>query len=422
MTATPFPDTASRGLRRAFDALGEPAFRWWFFSQILSGSGSMTQAIAMSWVVLKLTRNGVALGAVTACTFGPLLAFGAFGGSFVDRHDRRRVLIGTQLALSAIAGALGALSISGSMKLWMLYLAALGSGLVMAIDQPARQVFVVELVGDERTANAVSLNEVVINASRILGPAAGGALLATAGAGGCFLLNAGSYLPTLIVLALPLTAHTVASRRVEPTAHGHGSGALVGLRYVWRRPAIRAVVVMAAVSGMLFNLGVALPLLATRVFHQGGGGYGVMMGAFGVGAIGGAVIAASGHSWASGREVRVLALLTGAAVLATAAAPDLGLELAGLAGCGVVSIWFIARANALAQLRAEGPVRGRVMAVWTMALPGMNPVFALLVGAVAQGLGARQGFALAGVGLAACAVLFWQALADAPRAQMAGAK
>jgi MFS family permease len=281
---------------------------------------------------------------------------------------------------------------------------------VNAFDQPARQIYVLEIVGRERTANAIGLNEVVINASRVLGPAAGGLLLVLSGVTGCFFFNAATFVPPLLVLWHFRPAEKAPNRPRRPGRTREG------LRYVWGQPAIRSTLVMAAASGMLFNLSVALPLVATRVFRLGGGGYGLMLSAFGLGALGGAVLAAIGSSWPSGRTVRLLALVSGVAVILTAGSPDVGAAFAGLAICGFCSIWFIARANALAQLRAAPDMRGRVMGLWTMALPGMNPVTAPLVGLVCDDLGPRQGFGLAGVALVLAAGMAWRALGDSPAA------
>ncbi len=381
-------------------------FRWWFSSQVLSASGTMTQAVAQAWLVLRLGGHGLTLGAVTACTFAPLLFGGAWAGAVVDRIDRRDVLLATQTSFILISSSLGILTLLDVVRLWMVFVGAVLAGCVNAFDQPARQIFVLEIVGRERTANAVGLNEVVINASRVLGPAAGGVLLVLTGVAGCFLFNAATFVPPLLVLwhFRPIEKAPNRPRRPHQTREG--------LSYVLGQPVIRSALIMAAASGMLFNLSVALPLVATQVFHLGGGGYGLMLSTFGVGALGGAILAATGSSWPSGRNVRLLALLSGIAVILTAGAPDLGVALGGLFICGFCSIWFIARANALAQLRAAPEMRGRVMGVWTMALPGMNPVTAPLVGLVCDDIGRRQGFGLAGVALVIAAGLAWHALRD----------
>jgi hypothetical protein len=169
---------------------------------------------------------------------------------------------------------------------------------------------------------------------------------------------------------------------------------------------------VAAASGMLFNLGTALPVLATRTFGLGGGGYGALVACFGIGAIPGGIAAAYSKSSSLGRKVRMLCLITGAAVLATAYAPAAAEAFPLLILAGFLSIWMIALANTLVQLRPDPSLRGRVMGLWTMALPGFNPITGVLVGATTQFVGPREGFGLAGLALAAASVIGWRALAD----------
>jgi MFS family permease len=391
----------------------------------------MTQGVAQSWLVLKLTGSGLDLGLLGSCYMLPVLVGGPWAGALADRIDRRRLLIATQSIFIVSASLLAALTWSGAVRVWMLFAIAFVTGAVSAPDSAARQVYVLDLVGGRELASAISLNEVVINVSRVVGPAMGGIFLATLGIPVCYVANAVSYLPPLLVLLVlhrkgRLPAATQASGTGVPGAApepASGTAAAgrkprprgqvrAGLRYVWSTPVLRFTVLMAAASGMLFNLGVALPLLATRVFHLGGGGYGLMMAVFGLGGVAGAFLAASARGQPGGREVRLLGALTGVAVLATAAAPDAGLAFAGLAVTGCLSIWFIARANTLAQLRADPAMRGRVMGIWTMALPGTSPVTGPTIGLVAETAGARAGFGLAGVALLVTAGVGWRALAD----------
>ena len=279
----------------------------------------------------------------------------------------------TQTLLLLLAALTATLIATGLITLWMLFVIAAVTGCVSAPDGTARQVYVVDLVGTERLASAVSLYEVVLNISRVVGPGVGGALLATVGVGACCALNAASYLQPLFVL-LRHRPRQPAAAPAAPTARKAPPGQLrAGLRYAWRNRPIRVSLFLAASSGLLFNLGVTLPLLATRVFHLGGGGYGLMMAVFGIGALPGALFASAGSGRPTGRSVGVLALATAAAVLGTAAAPALWLVMVGLAVTGCLSIWFIAQANTLVQLVADPSMRGRVMGLWTMALPGTEP-------------------------------------------------
>jgi MFS family permease len=402
------------GLRQAFRSLESPEYRPWFFAQVFSASGTMTQGVALSWLVLRLTGSGVDLGLMTACTFGPLLVFGPYSGTLVDRFDRRRLLIVTQTLLLLLAGLTAVLIATGVITLWMLFAIAIVTGCVNAPDGTARQVYVVDLVGTQRLASAVSLYEVVLNISRVVGPGVGGALLATVGVAACCALNAVSYLQPLFVLLRHQPRHAAAAP-AAPAARKAPPGQLrAGLRYAWRNRPIRVSLFLAASSGMLFNMSVTLPLLATRVFHLGGGGYGLMMAVFGIGALPGALLASAGSGRPTGRSVGVLALGTAVAVLGTAVAPALWLVMVGMAVTGCLSIWFIAQANTLVQLNSDPSMRGRVMGLWTMALPGTEPATSPFAGYMSQTFGAREGFSLSGLALLLTVTIGWRALNDRP--------
>jgi MFS family permease len=389
-------------------ALRVPSYRAWFLSQVVSTSGVFTQAVGVAWLVLELGGNAIDLALVSAATFAPVFFGGVWAGSLADRVDRRRLLLTTQSLFLLVALCLFVVSATGAAQLWILFALSFAAGCVLAIDGPARQVYPLDLVGTERAASAVGLYEVVQNASRVFGPALGGLLIAVLGVSACFAAGAVSFLFPIAALLL----YQPASRPVPDPSGSERGRVRVGLHYVRRSPAIRATMLMAIASGMVFNAGVTLPLLATRVFHLGPSGFGAMFAIFGVGAVGGALLAAGGGSWPTGRRVRLLALLTGVDIVLTGFAPDAALAFAGLALAGLLSIWFVALANTLVQVRTAPALRGRVMGIWTMALPGMNPVTGLLAGATALALGPRAGFALGGVVLALTAVLGWDALSD----------
>ena len=390
----------------AFAALHDRAYRWWFGSQILSASGNMAQAVGLAWLVLQLTGRGVDLGILSAVSFGPVLAGGAWAGVLLDRVDHRRALIATQVAYIALASTLWALTATRAIVLWEVFALAFASGIVFALDAPARQVCVLELVGPGRTASAVGLFEVIVNASRVVGPATSGVLIATVGVSSCFAVNALSFVPPLYVLLRFRPDH-----RERPQAARGLHAIREGLSHVRRQPAIAYTMLMAVASGLLFNVGVSLPVFATRSLGLGSVGYGGLTAAFGLGAIPGALVAGRTAGEPSGRLIRLLCVLTGAAVIATALSPVPPLAFAGMAVTGFLSIWFIALANTLVQLRAAPRLRGRVMGLWTMALPGMNPVTGLAAGAVTQAAGGRAGFGLGGAALVATGAIGWRALA-----------
>jgi MFS family permease len=406
-SATPI-ETGRRGVA---GALALPDFRRWFLVQIFSASGVTTQSIGQAWLVVKLGGNGVQLGLLAAAIFLPVLLGGAAGGALVDRVERRKLLLITQSLFLCIGVALALVTGTGVVSMWMLYVCALASGLVTTVDGPARQVYVIDLVGRANLASAIGLYEVVLNAARVVGPGIGGALLAKTGVAACFWFNAVAFVPAVVVLLM---------QRRRPAVAVLGPATQVsiraGIRYALTQPAIRSCLIMATAVGMLFNLSVTLPLLVTRVFHLGGGGFGVMNAIFGAGSLLGALVAARGAAGPTGPRLRILALLTGCAIVAAAVAPGPVTFSIGLAVAGFLTIWLVAAANTLAQMRSEPDLRGRVMGVWSMALPGMNPLTGLLTGLIADTFGPRAGFGLAGIAFLLAVPITWSALADRIRA------
>ena len=384
-------------------ALAVRPYRWWFASQVVSASGLMTQLVATAYLVLRWHGNGLELAMLSVAGLGPMLVLGLWAGSLIDHHDRRLLLIWTQSLLAALSLVLYALIASDNATYATLLAIQLCSGIVNTVDAPARQIYVLDLVGEERVAGAVTLYEVILNLSRVLGPAVGGTLLAVSGAGACVLVNAISFMAPLAVL---LRHRPERSGRPRQAGAGRPS-AIEGLRYAWSQPLLRACVLLAAASGIVFSPTLLLPLLATRVFHLGGGGYGLLLALFGVGALPGAVLASRRPP--TGARVRTLALLTGVSMAVAAVAPDLPILFAGMIATGTTSIWMIAAANTLVQLRTTPELRGRVMGAWTAALPGTVPITAVAAGAFADAFGPRLAFAAAGGLIAGVALACWRA-------------
>ncbi|KDN84303.1 MFS transporter [Kitasatospora cheerisanensis] len=394
-----------RSLARMGQALRGRDFRIWFAGQLMSASGALAQGVVLSWMVYRLTGDAVWLTVLTACTWGPTLLLGPWAGALVDRSDRRRLLMVTQALMMLLGLALAVTTALFGPHLWLLLVLATGTGLVATVDAPARQVFVVDLVGTGAVASAVGLWEVALNASRVIGPGAAGALLNFGGPSWAFAFNALGYLAPLLALTRLRPAAPV-DRTADRPPRADARG---GLAYARRSPIIRGLLPMSAASGLIFAMNLTVPPLVDRALHLGPGGYGLLMAAFGLGGLPGALLAAAAPA-PTPRRVRTLAVATSVAVLATALAPNAFLAVAGMAAVGVTSIWFIATANTLAQLRSAPEMRGRVMSLWGSAMTGTLPFTGLGVTFVAQHVGARTGFALAGTALLLATAAAWRAL------------
>lgn len=379
---------------RTFRSMHTRNYRLYFWGQVVSMSGTWLQAVALSWLVLKMTGNGLALGVVAAVQFAPFLLAGPWGGVIADRVDKRRMLVATQSASGVLALALAVLVIGGFIQLWMVYVLAFALGLVNLVDMPTRQAFVFEMVGAADITNAVSLNSVLVNASRVIGPAIAGVLIATAGVGICFLLNAVSYLGVIGGL--------LAMRRAElqaaPPAERGKRQLREGLRYAWGNPSLRIPLLLMAVIGTLaYNFSIVLPLMARETFGGGPGTYGAMFALVGAGAVlGGLVFAAIGRP--TPKVLAGSAVAFGAAMWAGALAPNLAIGLAAMVPIGAASTSFIASCNTSLQLAARPQMRGRMMALFAMLFLGSTPIGGPLLGWIAERFGPRASFAVGATG------------------------
>jgi MFS family permease len=378
---------------RTFRSLRTRNYRLYFFGQIVSLTGTWMQSVGQAWLVLELTGSGLALGGTVALQFTPILLAGPWGGVIADRVDKRRLIVWTQAAAAALALTLGLLTLSHVVRLWMVLGLALLLGVVNLVDMPARQSFIIEMVGGEDVANAVSLNSVVVNGARVIGPAVAGLLIATIGIAPCFLVNAGSYLAVIAGL-LAMDATTL--KRTPPVARGPGQ-LRAGLRYAWSAPELRVPLLMMAVVGTLsYNFSVVLPLLVRETFGAGAGSYGVLFSFMGLGAVLGGLVIAT-RSRATPRLLVGSSLALGAAIGLAAAAPNLGLVVLAMVPVGVASTAFIATSNALLQLGASSEMRGRVMALFAMVFLGSTPIGGPLVGWIAERFGPRTSLGVAAV-------------------------
>ncbi|MGA2520401.1 MAG: MFS transporter [Acidimicrobiales bacterium] len=378
-----------REARTTFRSLRVRNYRLYFTGQLISVSGTWMQSVALAWLVVRYLaprgQAGLDVGFTTALQFLPMLLLGAWGGVIVDRVDKRRLLFATQSMAGILALLLGLLVMTGNgaaghAHLWEVYVLAFLLGLVNLLDNPARQTFVIEMVGKDDLPNAVSLNSIVMNGARVIGPAVSGVLIATVGLGVCFLVNAASYVAVIVALSMMRRADLHPAQRVL-----RAKGQLrEGVRYAWREPNLRGPLLLVFVVGLLaYNFNVILPLFARDTFHGGAGTFATLTSLMAGGAVvGGLVVANRGK--ANIHRLTGIGMCFGVAIGAVALAPNLISAGALLVVMGALSLSFIATANATIQLRVEPTMRGRVMALYAVGFLGTTPIGAPLVGWISQ--------------------------------------
>ncbi|TMK82713.1 MAG: MFS transporter [Actinobacteria bacterium] len=393
--------------QRTFHSLRVRNYRLFFFSQLISLSGTWMQTTAQSWLVLDLTGKssaGFALGLMLALQFLPLLLFGVWGGVIADRLDKRRTLIWTQSSAAVLAVALWLIVLTGITQLWMIYVLAFLLGVVTVFDNPARQAFVIEMVGQDDVANAVGLNSAVFNGARLIGPAIAGISIHAIGISPSFLLNAISFIPVVAALRAMRTRELVRHERL-PRSKGQ---IREGLRYVWREPVLRSTLLLVTVVATFgFNFIIVLPLMARYEFGGDAGLYGLLFATMAGGSLVGALLAA-----ARARPSRPLLVGSAGAFAAlamlVALAPNALWAAIGLVPMGAFSMVFIATANSTLQLTSRHEMRGRVMALYALVFLGSTPIGGPLIGWISQQWGARAGLFLGGaLSLIAAAAAAW---------------
>jgi len=381
--------------RRTFSALNVPNFRRYYAGQAVSLVGTWMQSVAQSWLVYVLTHSATDLGLAVALQTLPVLVLGPYGGVIADRVDKRRLMVVLQSAMGVQALVLGLLTVLGVVRFWEILVLAVILGLNNTFENPARQAFVLEMVGPNEVRNAVSLNSTLFNAARAVGPAVAGILIATVGVGICFLLNAASFIAVVFSLV------TMDRSLLQPSPPaGRANGQVrEGFRYVAHTPRLLVPLVMMAIVGTLaYEFQVVLPVVAKGTFHGGAEAYGFMTAAMGIGAVlGGLVTAARGKTGL--RPFTIAAAALGLALAVAAFSPVLALELVALGLVGYASVSFLATGNTTLQLEAEPSMRGRVMSLWAVAFLGTTPIGGPLLGWIIAETNGRVGLA---VGATAC--------------------
>ncbi|QOD03106.1 MFS transporter [Pseudarthrobacter sp. BIM B-2242] len=391
-----------------FRALENRNYRLWAGGALVSNIGTWMQRIAQDWLVLTVLtdHSGTAVGITTGLQFFPMLLLGPYAGVLADRYRKRVILLWAQTAMGLIGLAVGLLVVSGSAQLWQVYVAALCLGLASAVDGPARQAFVSELVGQEHLANAVSLNAASFNTARLTGPAIAGLLIAWIGTGPVFLLNAASFAAVLLSLWRIRTSELSPS---VPASRG-GHQVAEGLAYVRRRPHLMLILTMVGILGAFgMNFPITNALMSTAEFGMGPEEFGLLGSIMAVGTLAGALLAAR----RSGPRLHLLlggALALGIFTLAGSVSTTFWLYAAVLVPVGLASITFLNSCNTSIQLTVNPQFRGRVLALYLAVLQGGTALGAPLMGWIGTEFGARWAVAFGGAivlltGLAATIVV-----------------
>jgi MFS family permease len=387
-------------------ALRHRNYRLFFSGQSVSLVGTWMTRIATSWLVYRLTRSALLLGLVGFAGQIPSFLLAPFAGVLIDRWNRHRLLIVTQILAMLQSAALAVLALTGVINIWHILALSLFQGLINSFDMPARQAFVVQMVEDRADlSNAIALNSSLVNAARLLGPSIGGVLIAAVGEGWCFFWDAVSYLAviaSLVLMRLPPRIHRTAARsKVLPELRE-------GLAYVAASPPIRSILLLLALVSLVgMPYTVLMPVFASTILHGGPHTLGFLMAATGVGALLGAVFLARRRSVLGlGKVIPTTAALFGASLAAFSLSRFLGLSLALLLVTGVGFMVTMSASNTVLQTLVEDDKRGRVMSLYTMAIMGMTPFGSLLAGGLASRIGAPRTLLFGGLGCIVAALWF----------------
>ncbi|MDF2628821.1 MAG: hypothetical protein K0R39_2652 [Symbiobacteriaceae bacterium] len=393
-------------------ALAHRDYLLFFSGQMVSQIGSWMQSVGQSWLILQLTDSPLKLGLISTLQFTPMLFFTLFSGAIIDRLPKRKVIIATQSLFMCLAFIMAFLVHTELVQYWHVAALALSLGIVNTFDLPARQSFVVEMVGKADLASAVAINSAVFNGARIVGPAIAGILIAKIGIAPAYFFNGLSFVAVIIALT---------QIKAEGLPKGTTRGNMIqqiseGLSFAWRTPILRFTILLMLVIGtFVINFQVLVPALARQVLHQEAQGYGGLMSAMGAGALLGALVRAVQNR----AHIRLRSLFMPATLLSGAAISmyfvhSMAIAAAVLFVIGFGMIQFLTGTNTKVQMAAPDHLRGRVMSLYTLANSGTAPIGSLYSGAVTEAFGAGTGFAVAGslgiVSLTALAAYWWKSL------------
>jgi len=381
-------------------------YRLFFTGQVISNIGTWMQRVAQAWLILSLTHSAVAVGILALCQFLPFTLFSLAAGVVVDRLDAWKTVISTQVTQMLLASTIAVIALAGVAQPWQVYVIAALMGLVQVLDAPSRQTLTFRMVGPLELNNAISLNSGVFNGARIFGPALGGVLIAAAGAGVCFAVNAASYIAVIIGLLLmrPSEFHAVERRERPRTLL---SSLKEGLSYARNDEQILLVLVLVAVmSTFCLNFNVLLPVLAKQTLHSGPEVFGILSAVFGVGALIGALVSAN-----------IARATMGTTVIGTAGFALSELLIAPLRSAAVIGLLLFlggicfttwsSNANSLIQLAAPDYLRGRLIGIYFFAFAGTGTAGGILMGWLTALGGTELGFVVAGIAGLSISAVVW---------------
>jgi MFS family permease len=381
-------------------------YRLFFTGQVISNIGTWMQRVAQAWLILSLTHSAVAVGILALCQFLPFTLFSLAAGVVVDRLDAWKTVISTQITQMLLASTIAVIALAGVAQPWEVYVIAALMGLVQVLDAPSRQTLTFRMVGPLELNNAISLNSGVFNGARIFGPAIGGVLIAAAGAGVCFAVNAASYIAVILGLLLmrPSEFHAVERRERPRTLL---SGLKEGLSYARNDEQIMLVLVLVAVmSTFCLNFNVLLPVLAKQTLHSGPEVFGILSAVFGVGALIGALVSAN-----------IARATMGTTVIGTAGFALSELLIAPLRSAAVIGVLLFlggicfttwsSNANSLIQLAAPDYLRGRLIGIYFFAFAGTGTAGGILMGWLTALGGTELGFVVAGIAGLSISAVVW---------------
>ena len=392
-----------------FRALRYRNFRLFFVGQSISLIGTWMQQVAMSWLVYRLTLSPLLLGIVTFASQIPSFVFAPFAGVLADRHNRHRILLLTQVLAMMQAFTLAALTYLGLIDIYILTALSFVLGAVTALDIPTRQSFLIQMVEKkENLGNAISLNSLMFNSARLVGPAIAGIILSYTSEAGCFFLNGVSFFAVLVSLLLMDVAHEPSGKE-HPAFWSHFSE---GFRYTFTFLPIRAILLVLAFLNLFgASYMVLLPVFVREVLGGSSDMYGYLVASAGLGALTGTIVLASRKSVLGlGRLIAAASAVFGLALIAFSFSKSFALSACILAFAGFWLMTCLASCNIILQTIVDDDKRGRVMSFYTLAFMGTMPIGSLLMGSLAQHLGVARGLIVAGAGCVLVSTVFATAL------------